>query len=61
MKGTSLYVEGMALRLAVDKALGEACGVRCFTESTVCGKFETEECPHPVKSRRVLRVGGWDG
>lgn len=61
VKGTPLYVEGMALRLAVDQALGDACGFRCCTDGTICGKFETEECHHPIKSRRVLRRVGWNG
>lgn len=53
VKGTMGYDEGMSFRREADQAADAACGMRCFTDGTVCGKFHTEECPHPIKSQRM--------
>lgn len=61
VKGTLGYDEGIRMRVEADQVAEEACGFHCSTDSTICGKFETEECHHPIKSRRVLRRAGWNG
>jgi hypothetical protein len=53
MKDSVDYEAAMELRKKADLLSRVICSGSCVTDGTLCGYFQTQDCPHPIIAQRA--------